>query len=123
MAKSLSSTRLFTYTPAEMAADAVNLRILTELKEDPRLTMTALGRRVGLSSPAVTERVRRLEEAGVIRGYVLDISPPALGLPLPPLPLPCPPGTPGMCATTSSSSAPRRRISCKIGFSSSLRPS
>lgn len=81
MAKSLSRLQIFTYAPAETAADGVNLRILSELKEDPRLTMTELGRRVGLSSPAVTERVRRLEEAGVIRGYVLDINPSALGLP------------------------------------------
>jgi len=63
-------------------ADAVNLRILTELQRNPRLTMTELGRRVGLSSPAVTERVRRLEEAGIIRGYRLDLDPAALGLPI-----------------------------------------
>ncbi len=60
----------------------LNMRILRELKQDPRLAMTELGRRVGLSSPAVTERVRRLEEAGVIRGYVLDINPATLGLPI-----------------------------------------
>jgi Lrp/AsnC family leucine-responsive transcriptional regulator len=63
-------------------ADTVNARILTELQEDPRLTMTELGRRVGLSSPAVTERVRRLEETGVIQGYRLDLNPVALGLPI-----------------------------------------
>jgi Lrp/AsnC family leucine-responsive transcriptional regulator len=44
--------------------------------------MAELARRVGMSSPAVTERVRRLEEAGVIAGYRLDINPLALGLPL-----------------------------------------
>ena len=44
--------------------------------------MSELGRRVGMSAPAVTERVRRLEEAGVIRGYRLEINPAALGLPL-----------------------------------------
>lgn len=75
-------------TSAEVAfngrdvADIVNVRILTELQEDPRLTMTELGRRVGLSSPAVTERVRRLEETGVIQGYRLDLNPAALGLPI-----------------------------------------
>lgn len=71
-----------TYTPGELVADAVNLRILRELTENPRLPMRELGRRVGLSAPAVTERVRRLEEGGVIRGYRLEVSPAALGLPI-----------------------------------------
>jgi DNA-binding Lrp family transcriptional regulator len=62
--------------------DPINLRLLAELRDDPRLPMTALGRRVGMSSPAVTERVRRLEEAGVIQGYHLDVDPAALGFPL-----------------------------------------
>jgi Lrp/AsnC family leucine-responsive transcriptional regulator len=62
--------------------DEINLRLLAELQAGPRLPMTVLGRRVGLSAPAVTERVRRLEEAGVIRGYRLDIDPAALGMPL-----------------------------------------
>lgn len=44
-------------------------RILAELQADARLTMAELGRRVHLSQPAVTERVRKLEEGGVIRGY------------------------------------------------------
>jgi Lrp/AsnC family leucine-responsive transcriptional regulator len=58
------------------------LRLLAELRDDPRLTMAALARRVGMSAPAVTERVRRMEEAGVIRGYRLDLNPAALGLPI-----------------------------------------
>ena len=62
--------------------DAVNRQVLAELARNPRLPMTELGRRVGMSSPAVAERVRRLEGAGVIRGYRLDIDPAALGLPL-----------------------------------------
>ena len=62
--------------------DEIDLRLLAELQSEPRLPMTELGRRVGMSAPAVTERVRRLEEAGVIRGYRLDIDPAALGLPL-----------------------------------------
>lgn len=44
--------------------------------------MSALARRVGMSSPAVTERVQRLERTGVIRGYRIDIDPAALGLPV-----------------------------------------
>ncbi len=62
--------------------DEINLRLLAELQTEPRLPMTELGCRVGLSAPAATERVRRLEEGGVIRGYRLDIDPAALGLPL-----------------------------------------
>jgi len=62
--------------------DDTNLRLLAELQSEPRLPMTELGRRVGMSAPAVTERIRRLEETGVIRGYQLDIDPAALGLPL-----------------------------------------
>ena len=70
------------YSPPNGPLDAVNRRLLAELQRNPRLPMTELGRRVGMSSPAVTERVRRLEEAGVIRGYRLDLDPAALGLPL-----------------------------------------
>jgi Lrp/AsnC family transcriptional regulator, leucine-responsive regulatory protein len=62
--------------------DAVNRRLLAELHSDPRTTMSALARRVGMSSPAVTERVQRMERAGVIRGYRLDVDPAALGLPV-----------------------------------------
>src|SRR6266487_877037 len=82
MPQSSSYKQLFTYTPSDSVADAVNIRILMELQRNPRLTMSELGRRVGLSSPAVTERVRRLEELGVIQGYRLDLNPTALGLPI-----------------------------------------
>ena len=60
---------MFTYTSSNEEIDPVNIRVLEELQRDPRLTMSELGRRVGMSSPAVTERVHRLEEAGVIQGY------------------------------------------------------
>lgn len=60
--------------------DAVNRRILQALNADPRASMSAIGREVGLSAPSVTERVQRLERAGVIRGYRVDIDPAALGL-------------------------------------------
>ncbi len=73
---------MLTYSPASTLIDATNARLLLELRDNPRLPMTQLGRRVGLSSPAVTERVRRLEEAGIITGYRLDLNPAALGLPL-----------------------------------------
>jgi Lrp/AsnC family transcriptional regulator, leucine-responsive regulatory protein len=74
--------RLFTYTSPNGLIDAVNARILDELRGDPRQTMAQLGRSIGMSPPAVTERVRRLEEAGVITGYRLDLDPAALGLPI-----------------------------------------
>jgi Lrp/AsnC family leucine-responsive transcriptional regulator len=82
MDQTLKKKQLFTYTSPNGEIDAVNLRILEELQRDPRLTMSELGRRIGMSSPAVTERVRRLEESGVIRGYRLDLNPVALGLPI-----------------------------------------
>lgn len=72
----------FAYGSSNGLLDDVNRRLLIELRDDPRLTMAALGRRVGMSSPAVTERIRRLEEAGVIRGYRLDLDPAMVGLPL-----------------------------------------
>ncbi|WP_311221214.1 MULTISPECIES: Lrp/AsnC family transcriptional regulator [unclassified Acidovorax] len=49
--------------------DAHDGRILAELQADARITMAELGRRVHLSQPAVTERVRKMETAGVIQGY------------------------------------------------------
>ncbi len=62
--------------------DATNLRLLAALEDDPRATAAELARQVGMSAPAVRERVARLEEAGVIRGYRLDVDPAAVGLPV-----------------------------------------
>ena len=62
--------------------DEINCRLLAELSSDPRIGMSALARRVKMSAPAVTERVQRLERAGVITGYRLEIDPAALGLPV-----------------------------------------
>ena len=59
--------------------DATNLRLLAELQADARVSLAELGRRVGLSSPAVAERLGRLERDGVIRGYRADLDPRALG--------------------------------------------
>jgi len=71
-----------TFRAGEIPLDGINLQLLKALQAEPRLPMTALGRRVGMSSPAVAERVRRMEEAGIIRGYRIDVNPAALGLPL-----------------------------------------
>jgi Lrp/AsnC family leucine-responsive transcriptional regulator len=62
--------------------DATNLQLLAELQDDARLSLAELGRRVGLSSPAVAERLARLEQEQVILGYHAELSPRALGLSL-----------------------------------------
>jgi DNA-binding Lrp family transcriptional regulator len=59
--------------------DAIDLRILAELQADGRITNVELASRVGLSAPPCLRRVRRLEEAGVLRGYHADVEPSALG--------------------------------------------
>ena len=62
--------------------DSIDERILAELQANGRLTMKALAERVGLSSPAMIERVRRLEDRGVIAGYRAIVAPAALGRPI-----------------------------------------
>jgi Lrp/AsnC family leucine-responsive transcriptional regulator len=62
--------------------DATDWKILSELQQDGRLSYNQLGQRVNLSPPAVAERVRRLEESGVITGYRADVDPAAVGSPL-----------------------------------------
>lgn len=59
--------------------DQIDRRILAELQEDGRMTNVELARRVGISAPPCLRRVRRLEEAGVIRGYHADTDPALLG--------------------------------------------
>lgn len=60
-------------------ADRTDWRILELLQHNARMTNTEIGKRVGLSQPAVTARIRALEEAGVIEGYAARINPRALG--------------------------------------------
>ena len=62
--------------------DDVNRTILRALADNPRQSTAELARAVGMSAPAVRERVGRLERAGVIRGYRLDVDPAAIGLPV-----------------------------------------
>jgi Lrp/AsnC family leucine-responsive transcriptional regulator len=59
--------------------DAIDRKIIGELSIDGRVALAELGRRVNLSSPAIAERVQRLERSGVITGYRADIDPRALG--------------------------------------------
>ena len=63
-----------------VAIDDRDLAILTALQRDSRLTYADIGRRVGLAASSVHERVRKLEHAGVIRGYRADVDPESLGL-------------------------------------------
>jgi Lrp/AsnC family transcriptional regulator, leucine-responsive regulatory protein len=64
------------------AIDPVNVRLLDELRRNPRISMSELARRLDMSSPAVTDRVQRLEDNGVITGYRLELDPRALGWPV-----------------------------------------
>ena len=76
-----STASTFSAPTKDGLLDEINCRLLAELSSDPRIAMSALARRVKMSAPAVTERVQRLERAGVITGYRLEIDPAALGLP------------------------------------------
>lgn len=71
-----------TFDDRSRLLDPVNVRLLSELRGDPRLSMSALARRVGMSAPAVTERVQRLERTGVIAGFRMEVDPVALGMPV-----------------------------------------
>jgi len=62
--------------------DSRNLKLLRLLRDDPRMGVSELARRIGMSAPAVRDRLHRLEEAGVIKGYRLEIAPQALGYPI-----------------------------------------
>jgi len=66
----------------DLTLDTTDHRLLAELQADARLSLAELGRRVGLSSPAVADRLRRLESEGVIVDHRTELSPEALGLAL-----------------------------------------
>jgi Lrp/AsnC family leucine-responsive transcriptional regulator len=66
--------------PATSNLDPMDCSILMELQWNARITFAEIGRRVGLSTPAIIERVRRLEESGVIEGYHAQINPAKVGL-------------------------------------------
>ncbi|GAA0700219.1 Lrp/AsnC family transcriptional regulator [Paraclostridium ghonii] len=59
--------------------DATDFKVIELLQEDGRISMKDLGKIVGLTSPAVSERVKRLEESGVIQGYKAIVNPDKLG--------------------------------------------
>jgi Lrp/AsnC family transcriptional regulator, leucine-responsive regulatory protein len=67
---------------SELLRDPRNVELLRLLSDDPRMGVSELARRVGMSAPAVRERLARLEEAKVVTGYRLVIDPAALGYPI-----------------------------------------
>jgi DNA-binding Lrp family transcriptional regulator len=73
--------RAHTAAPPEPGAmlDAIDRQILAELQADGRITNVELARRIGISAPPCLRRMRRLEEAGIIRGYHADTDPERLG--------------------------------------------
>ncbi len=66
----------------EKLLDDTGWKVLIALQENARVSFAELGRQVGLTPPAVADRVRRIEEAGIITGYRAEISPEKLGLAL-----------------------------------------
>ena len=63
----------------EKPLDSTDRRIVEALAANARIAMSDLARSIGMSAPSVTDRVRRLEAAGIIRGYTIEIDPTALG--------------------------------------------
>lgn len=70
------------FESSQKSLDDTSWEILKILQEDARIPFKELGKRVGLSSPAVAERVRRLEEAGIINSYRAQLNLEKLGLPI-----------------------------------------
>src|SRR5215469_4475972 len=66
----------------EKMLDGTGWQLLQELQQNARLSYSELGQRVGLSAPAVADRIHRMEEAGIITGYRADVNMSKLGLPV-----------------------------------------
>ena|SRR5215213_6741993 len=62
--------------------DSIDWKILKELQTDARISYAELGRRVGLTTPAVIERVKKLEDAKIINGYRAEIDAAKVGFPI-----------------------------------------
>jgi Lrp/AsnC family transcriptional regulator, leucine-responsive regulatory protein len=60
--------------------DSVDIQLVATLRADGRASYAELGRRIGLSGPSVQERIRRLEDRGILRGYHAAVDPVAIGL-------------------------------------------
>lgn len=70
------------FTSSQVAVDPIDRKILAELSKSPRTSVAGLSKRIGMSRPAVAERIRRLEESSVIAGWTVQLNPVSLGLPL-----------------------------------------
>src|SRR5258708_7718048 len=66
----------------EKLMDQIGWKLLHELQINGRLSYAELGRRVGLTTPAVVERVKRMEDAGIITGYFAEVNPVTVGMPI-----------------------------------------
>jgi Lrp/AsnC family leucine-responsive transcriptional regulator len=66
----------------EKLLDATGWQLLRELQQNARLSYSELGQRVGLSSPAVAERIHRMEDAGIISGYHAEVNRAKIGFPI-----------------------------------------
>jgi Lrp/AsnC family transcriptional regulator, leucine-responsive regulatory protein len=75
----MTNGRVYTWDVDFPPLDEIDRQIIGELAADGRISFAELGRRAHLSPPAVIERVRRLEQAGVITGYRAEVDPRALG--------------------------------------------
>lgn len=62
-----------------MNIDALDLKVLSQLMQQARMTWADLATQLGLSAPAAADRVRKLEERGIIQGYVTKVNPDSLG--------------------------------------------
>jgi Lrp/AsnC family transcriptional regulator, leucine-responsive regulatory protein len=69
-------------TVSKLLLDSRNQKLLAALLKNPRASVSDLARKVGLSAPATRERLLRLEEAGVIKGWRVELDPKALGFPI-----------------------------------------
>jgi len=67
---------------SELLRDRRNIELLRLLRDNPRISVSELARRIRLSAPAARERIQRLEEAGIIKGYRMELDPRALGYPI-----------------------------------------
>lgn len=73
---------MHTALETERHLDETDWQLLHELQQNARLSFSELGQRVGLSSPAVAERIRKMEDAGIIKGYHAEVNMAKLGYPV-----------------------------------------